>query len=129
MQTQNSSAVQSTSVPGAKSTPAPLDRLQLVEAEITSVYCSEDPHNEDPIMRMIYTALNDNKDMNPEDSIVVKMKLNILSPKEYLRSSDLEVYKTFVTGILRWLKMNGLLGTKHATFQVEYLGTRQRQHP
>ena len=62
--------------------------------------------------------------MNPDDSIVVKMKLNIASPEEYSGSSDLEVYETFVAGILRWLKMNGLLDTKHAAFQVEYLGTR-----
>ena len=73
---------------------------------------------------MIRAVLHDNKDMNPEDSIVVKMKLNITSPEEYSGSSDLKVYETFVTGILRWLKMNGLLSTKNATFQVEYLGTR-----
>ena len=73
---------------------------------------------------MIHSTLDDNKDMNPENSIVVKMKLNITSPEEYSSSSDLEVYKTFVAGILQWLKMNGLLGTKHAAFQVEYLGTR-----
>ena len=36
----------------------------------------------------------------------------------------LKVYETFVTGILHWLKMNGLLSTKHAAFHVEYLGTR-----
>ena len=36
-QTQNSSAVQSTSAPGVKSTPAPPDRFWSVEAEIASV--------------------------------------------------------------------------------------------
>ena len=49
---------------------------------------------------MIHATLDDNKDMNPDDSINVKMKLNIASPEEYSGSSDLEVYKTFVTGIL-----------------------------
>ena len=49
---------------------------------------------------MIRATLHDNKDMNPEDSIVVKMKLNITSPEEYSGSSNLEVYETFVTGIL-----------------------------
>ena len=38
--------------------------------------------------------------MKPEDSIVVKMKLNIPSPEEYSGSPDLEVYETFVAGIL-----------------------------
>ena len=73
---------------------------------------------------MICATLDDNNDLNPEDSIVVKMKLNITSPEDYSGSSDLKVYEMFVAGILRWLKMNGLLGTKHAAFQVEYLGTR-----
>ena len=73
---------------------------------------------------MIRATLHDNKDMKPDDSIVVKTKLNIASLEEYPGSSDLEVYETFVAGILRWLKINGLLGTKHAAFQVEYFGTR-----
>ena len=62
------------------------------------------------------TMLDDNKDMNPDDSIVVKMKLNIAFPEVYSGSSDLEVYETFVTGMLHWLKINGLLGTKNASF-------------
>ena len=73
---------------------------------------------------MIHAVLDNNKDMNPDDSIIVKTKLDIASLEEYSGSSDLEVYETFVAGILQWLKMNGLLGTKHAAFQVEYLGTR-----
>ena len=62
--------------------------------------------------------------MTPEDSIVVKMKLNIQSPKEYSGTPDLEVYETFIAGILRWLRLNGLLGEDSANFQVEYLGMR-----
>ena len=116
------------SAPGAKSKPAPPDRLRLVEAKIASVYCSGDPYNRDPITHMIWTTLNDNRDMNLEDSIIVKMKLNISSPEEYSGSSDLKVYKTFVAGILWWLKMNSLLGTKHAAFQVECLGTRLKSN-
>ena len=37
---------------------------------------------------------------------------------------DLEVYKTFVTGILRWLKLHGLLGAKYTETQVQFLGMR-----
>ena len=114
--TQNSSAMQSTSAPGVKHTPAPPDRLQSVEAEITSVYHSGDTHNRNPIMYMICAMLDNNKDMNPDDSIIVKTKLKIASPEEYSGSSDLKVYEMFVVGILCWLKKNSLLGTKHATF-------------
>ena len=98
-QTQNSSVL-SMSTPGVKITPSPPDRLQSVEAETTSVYCTGDTHNGDPITCMICAALDDNKDMNPDNSIIVKMKLNIASPEEYSGSLDLKVYKTFVTGIL-----------------------------
>ena len=118
-QTQNSSTIQLSSVPGVKTTPAPLNKLWLVEAEIASVYHTGDTLNRDPITCMIHAVPDDNKDMNPDNSIVVKTELNIASPEEYSGSSDLKVYKMFVTGVLHWLKMNGLLGTKHATFQVE----------
>ena len=49
---------------------------------------------------MICAMLDDNKDMNLDDSIILKMKLNIVSPEEYSDSSDLKVYKTFIAGIL-----------------------------
>ena len=49
---------------------------------------------------MVNMMLTENQDMIPEDSVVVKTKLNIPSPEEYSGSSDLKVYKTFVTGIL-----------------------------
>ena len=73
---------------------------------------------------MVNTMLAENRDMIPEDSIVVKTKLSIPSPEEYSGSPDLEVYKTFITGILRWLRLNSLLGEDNANFQVEYLGMR-----
>ena len=115
------------STPGVKTTSAPPDRRWSVEAESASMYHIGDTHNNrNPITCMIHAALDDNKDMNPHDYIIVKTKLNITSPEEYSGSSDLKVYKTFVEGILQWLKMNGLLGTKHATLQVKYLGTRLR---
>ena len=52
------------------------------------------------------------------------MRLNISPPEEYSGSSDLEVYKMFVTGILRWLKLDGLLGVKYTKTQVQFLGTQ-----
>ena len=78
----------------------------------------------DPIHRMVNMMLAENWDMIPEDSIVVKMKLSIPSPEEYSGSPDLKVYEMFVAGILRWLRLNGLLGKDNAAFQVEDLGMR-----
>ena len=54
----------------------------------------------------------------------MQTRLNISPPEEYSGSSDLEVYKTFVAGILRWLKLHGLLGVKYTETQVQFLGTR-----
>ena len=34
------------------------------------------------------------------------------------------MYETFVAGILRWLKLHGLLGVKYTETQVQFLGTR-----
>ena len=73
---------------------------------------------------MVNMMLAVNQDMIPEDSIVIKTNLNIPSPEEYSGSLDLEMYKTFIAGILRWLRLNGLLGEDNADFQVEFLGTR-----
>ena len=64
------------------------------------MYCIGDTNNKDPITCMICAMLDNNKDMNLDDSIVVKMKLNITSPEQYSGSSDLKVYETFVAGIL-----------------------------
>ena len=54
---------------------------------------------------------------------LLQMGLNISPPEEYSGSSDLEVYETFVAGILRWLKLHGLLGDKYTKTQVQFLGT------
>ena len=51
-------------------------------------------------------------------------KIEYKSPEEYSGSLDLEVYKAFVTGILRWLKLHGLLGVKYTKTQVQFLGTQ-----
>ena len=38
-------------------------------------------------------------------------------------SSDLKEFEVFIAGILRWLKMNYLLGETSVEMQVDYLGT------
>ena len=50
------------------------------------------------------------------------MRLNISPPEQYSGSSDLKVYETFVAGILRWLKLHGLLGVRYTETQVQFLG-------
>ena len=73
-------------------------------------------------MRMICSTLEENQEDNPNDSVVAQMRLNISPPEEYLGSSDLEVYKMFVAGTLRWLRLHGLLGVKYTETQVQFLG-------
>ena len=73
-------------------------------------------------MRMLCSALEESQEDDPDDSIVTRMRLNICPPEEYSGSSDLEVYETFVTGILQWLKLHGLLGVKYTKTQVQFLG-------
>ena len=65
-------------------------------------------------MRMLRSALEESQEDDSNDSIIARMRLNISPPEEYSGSSDLEVYETFVTGILRWLKLHGLLGVKNS---------------
>ena len=75
-------------------------RYRSPEAETASVYPLIDHDYHDPIMRMLRSALEESREDDPDDSIVAQMRLNISPPEEYSGSSDLEVYETFVTGIL-----------------------------
>ena len=97
-------------------------RYRLPEAETALVYPLRDHDYHDPIMRMLHSALEESQEDNPNDSIVTRMRLKISSPEECSGSSDLEVYETFVAGILRWLKLHGLLGVKYTETQVQFLG-------
>ena len=73
---------------------------------------------------MVCSALEENREDNPDDSVIAWMRLNISPPEEYSGSSDLEVYETFVAGILQWRRLHGLLGVKYTETQVQFLGTR-----
>ena len=97
-------------------------RYQLPEAETASVYPTRDHDYHDLIMRMLRSALEESREDDPDDSIIAWTRLNISPPEEYSGSSDLEVYETFVAGILRWLKLHGLLGFKYTKTQVQFLG-------
>ena len=71
---------------------------------------------------MVCSALEESQDDNPDESIVAWRRLNISPPEEYSGSSNLEVYETFVAGILQWLRLHGLLGVKYTETQVQFLG-------
>ena len=72
---------------------------------------------------MVCSALEESWDNNPDESIIAWMRLNISPPEEYPGSSDLEVYKMFVTGILQWLRLHSLLGVNYTETHVQFLGT------
>ena len=81
-------------------------RYRLPEAETALVYPTRDHDYHDPIMRMVRSTLEESQEDDPNDSIIMQMRLNISLPEEYSGSSDLEVYETFITGILRWLRLH-----------------------
>ena len=98
------------------------ERYRLPEAEIALVYPTRDHDYHDPIIRMVRSALEESWEDNPDDSIVMRMRLNISPPEEYSGSSDLEIYEMFIAGILQWLRLHGLLGVKYTKTQVQFLG-------
>ena len=97
-------------------------RYQSPEAVTALAYPLRDHDYHDPIMCMLHSALEESQEDDPYDSIVARTRLNISPPEEYSGSSGLEVYETFVAGILRWLKLHGLLGVKYTETQVQFLG-------
>ena len=76
------------------------ERYRSLEAETASVYPLRDHDYHDPIMCMLCSTLEESWEDNPDDSIIMQTRLNISPPEEYSGSSDLEVYETFVAGIL-----------------------------
>ena len=72
---------------------------------------------------MIHVALEDNMHTDPEKSMLAKAGVKPAHLETYAGESDLKEFKVFVAGILRWLKMNNLLGPTSTDMQVNYLGT------
>jgi hypothetical protein len=82
---------------------------------------SREPH--EGITQMIRIALANAADMDPESSPLAKASVKLKHPELYSGGSDLEEFEGFVANILRWLKMNYLLGPTSTYLQVSYLGT------
>ena len=81
------------------------------------------PELYDRIMRMICMVLEDNMHADPEKSVLAKAGVKLAHPETYAGGSDLKEFEVFIAGILRWLKMNNLLGPTSTDMQVNYLGT------
>ena len=81
----------------------------------------------DSITHMVQVALEENRDADPEKSVLARVGIKIPHPGTYSGSADLEELEIFVAGILRWLKMNQYLGSMNMEFQVNYLGTRLKE--
>ena len=76
------------------------------------------------IARMIHAALAEGQHTDPDKSVLTRASIKLDHPETYVGGSDLEEFEVFIAGILRWLKMNCLLGETSVEMQVDYLGTR-----
>ena len=77
----------------------------------------------DGIAHMIHAVLAEGQHTDPDKSVLMQAGVKLDCPETYVGSSDLEAFKVFIAGILRWLKMNCLLGETSVDMQVNYLGT------
>jgi Retrotransposon gag protein/Zinc knuckle len=75
------------------------------------------------ITQMIRITLADVADMDPDKSPLAKAGVKLKHPEPYSRGSNLEEFEGFIANILRWLKMNYLVGPTSTDLQVSYLGT------
>ena len=78
----------------------------------------------DGIARIIRTALAERQHTDPDKSVLMQAGIKLDHPETYTGGSDLKELEVFIAGILRWLKMNCLLGETSIEMQVNYLGTR-----
>ena len=64
----------------------------------------------DGIAHMICAALAEGQHTDPDKSVLTQAGIKLDYPETYVGGSDLEEFEVFIAGILRWLKMNCLLG-------------------
>ena len=77
----------------------------------------------DGIAHMIHAALAEGQHTDPDKSVLTQAGIKLDHPETYAGGSDLKEFEVFVAGILRWLKLNCLLGETSIEMQVDYLGT------
>src|SRR6266481_8877459 len=74
---------------------------------------------------MVHEALVTTDGLDPENNILTCAGVKIPHPEPYSGEPDLERFEVFVTGLLRWLSMNLLLGSEIGSTlaQLRYLST------
>ena len=74
---------------------------------------------------MVHEARVVTDGLDPENNILTCAGVKIPHPEPYSGEPDLERFEVFVTGLLRWLSMNLLLGSEVGSTlaQLRYLGT------
>src|SRR6266481_4789809 len=61
---------------------------------------------------MVHEARVATHSLDPENNILTRAGVKIPHPEPYSGEPDLERFEVFVTGLLRWLSMNLLLGSE-----------------
>jgi hypothetical protein len=72
---------------------------------------------------MVHLALFENRDQALDSSPLSKAGVKIPLPDPYSGSAKLKDFEMFVTSMLRWLKLNCMLGTAGQDWQLTVLGT------
>ena len=74
----------------------------------------------DGIAHIIRAVLAEGQHTDPDKSVLTRAGVKLDHPETYAGGSDLGEFEVFVAGILRWLKMNCLLGETSIDMQVDY---------
>ena len=72
---------------------------------------------------MVQEAIDMSRSLGPDNNLVTRIGVNIPYPKPYSGEADLEKFKTFIAGVLRWLSMSVRLTPDTTMLQVKYMGT------
>ena len=72
---------------------------------------------------MRHAVLAKGQHTDPDKSVLIRAGVKLDHPETYVGGSDLQEFKVFVAGILRWLQMDSLLRETSIDMQVNYLGT------
>jgi hypothetical protein len=75
------------------------------------------------IVQMVHLTLFENRDQALDSSPLSKAGVKIMLPDPYSGSSKLKDFKIFITSMLRWLKLNCMLGTASQDWQLTVMGT------
>ena len=97
--------------------------IALTEGQGIPDYIDAPSEQYNGIAHMIHAVLAKGQHTDPDKSVLTRASVKLDHPETYVGGSDLEEFEVFVAGILRWLKMNCLLGETSIDMQVDYLGT------